>query len=38
MFKFIKSYKNRPNIIINILGKPLIKQTSVEIVNVLYYT
>ena len=37
MFKFIKSYKNRPNIIINILGKPLIKQTSVEIVNVLYY-
>lgn len=38
MFKFIKSYKNRPNIIINILGKPLNKQTSVEIVNVLYYT
>lgn len=37
MFKFIKSYKNRPNIIINILGKPLIKQTSVEIINVLYY-
>ena len=37
MFKFIKSYKNRPNIIINIVGKPLIKQTSIEIVNVLYY-
>ncbi len=37
MFKFIKSYKNRPTIIINIVGKPLIKQTSIEIVNVLYY-
>lgn len=37
MFKLIKSYKNRPTITINIIGKPLSKQTSIEIVNVLQY-
>ena len=37
MFKLIKSYKNRPTIIINIVGKPLTKQTCIEIVNVLHH-
>ena len=36
MFKLIKSYKNRPNIVISLFGKPLTKEKSIEIVNVLY--
>ena len=36
MFKLIKSYKNRPNILVSIFGKPLVKEKSIEIVNVLY--
>ena len=36
MFKFVKSYKNRPNITISLFGKPLVKDRCIEIVNVFY--
>ena len=37
MFKFIKSYKSRPNLLLSIIGREKKLQQNIELINVLYF-